>query len=168
MYLIEFLPDDYEPSWTISYTEHELTAETYCDKWNMIQKIANVYYNRFNDETHEEYKDVSEATWNQIDVPKWKAGIHQDEITVEMRSERTRIKALNERIEERNSRITERWERVRRINKLRRIIKADLPIAVKNWIMYMMNNQWSTYQYGTFKFSEVKKLELDTPPYGRN
>jgi len=169
MYLIKFQPDDHyvDPSWTIGYIEHELTAKTYCDNWNVIQKTAIEYYDMFNDETREEYKDVSEATWDWIDVPKWKAGIHQDEITFEMRAERNRIKALNERISERNNRITERWERVRRINKLRRIIKADLPKLVKGWVMYLMNNRWSDYRYGKFQFSKVKKLEIDTPSYER-
>ena len=166
MYLIEFQPEDHYvyPSWTIGYVEHELTAKTYCDNWNVIQKTAIEYYDRFNDETREEYKDVLESYWNYIDIPKWKLK-SQDEITFEMRSERNRIKALNDRIEKRNNRISERWSRVRRINKLRRIIKANLNLYIKDWVMFFMNNPHTNYRWGKFQFNKVRELELDSLPY---
>jgi elongation factor P--beta-lysine ligase len=113
IYIIESIPGDYDsdPS-IIGYIEDkDIAKETVrklnetlekAKEWN--EKISDYLINVINPSIpEEEREEVPE-------IPKWKAGISEKEITDEMRSERNRIKALQVEIGERNHEKYLKWK----------------------------------------------------------
>lgn len=88
------------------FTTEEFAKE-FCDNLNNIEKVAHKIYERISNELieYEEELEKDLKFLHTLDVPKWKAGIHMDEITKEMRDERNRIIKENERRLEENSKM---------------------------------------------------------------
>lgn len=101
MYLVYARPDDHwEPSITIGYATTEQEAKAACEKRTKMYEV----YKEVKEKTDALASAVEmEKNESRLEIPKWKAGIHQKDITPEMREARNSIHKKNEAINERNA-----------------------------------------------------------------
>lgn len=99
--------DDYDlRPYAIGFAESEDSASALCVKFDSYQETSK--------EVGERASEVAKPFWDEdlelesgSDWPRWRQGINQKDITVEMREERNSIQEENKRVGERNSVKTE-------------------------------------------------------------
>ena len=131
-------------------------AEEYCNSLNKDSEFAFELYEDIRNKSDKFYGELfSEISdFELLDIPKWKAGIHMDEITEEMRSERNRIKEENDRrVDKYNVQRCEAHEKVEAykselLDKL--ILDGDIIELIK---YYLDNGYLDKDEYG---FEEVE------------
>jgi hypothetical protein len=107
IFLIRRKTSDYEGCDSIeSFRNSKEEADLVVEDMNRIYfkslEIIKIYDDEYWKKRHEleELPEFIMEVWEEI--PKWKAGIHQKDITKEMREERDRIKKSNDEKNERN------------------------------------------------------------------
>ncbi len=144
VYLIEKVDEFYENCRTplgFALTEQEVKERVNKleDRKKCINEWIKKVYNL------EKVMDDSEVPVYK-DIPNWKAGIKQDEITTEMREERDSIKAHNKKLKE------EFYEKVKEVRRrvqesmLLDLSKTDIPEDDKKKIINR-ESIYSTYEY---------------------
>jgi hypothetical protein len=98
MYLVYARPEEhYESEVLIGYAKSELEAQKSCEKLTKMYKV----YQEVKEKAMALANTIEmEETEKTLDVPRWKAGIAQKDITAEMREERDSIRAKNLKYDE--------------------------------------------------------------------
>ena len=150
--------DDYESqSYAIGFVDSKESAEAVCRKLDGYQRISKEAGERaieiakpFYDE---ELNLESPSNW-----PKWKEGISQKDITVEMRAERDAIKEKNKKIEDRNRiKSNERRERIE--NAVDEFINGlDYNEEIVEYVKKMVSKTGGCSYLLPYTYQEIKKL----------
>ena len=134
-------------------------AEEYCNTLNKDSGFAFELYEDIRDKSDKFYgKLFSEISdFELLDIPKWKAGIHMDKITDEMRSERNRIKEENDRrVDKYNIQRCEAHEKVEAY-KSELLGKIHLDDDIIELIKYYLDN--GSLEKDEYGFEEVEFIK---------
>ena len=110
IFLIKRKSEDYDvhPA-TVTYRESLEDAESYAKEMNEVYSQSLEVIKFYRDKywlKHKELELLPQYVKSEfVDIPKWKSGIGQGEITSEMREERNKLLQVNEDVEKRNTEI---------------------------------------------------------------
>lgn len=143
------------------YVTTKLEAKTFIDRYDGYRKIALIIMDE-SDTYHSEFIQTiqKEKYIPRIERPKWKAGIHQKDITPEMRKERDEINAQNEKISSMN------WKEDQRFSK---ILDDGMAVWLENRTKTLTPEEkkfvyrWKDgdnydLKHAIFKYEELKEL----------
>lgn len=156
IFVIRAISSDYDvESWSWGWVETKEWAIDMVKHLDDVLKLAESFRSKI-----WEYRDRVIIPSVPVDetepvpsYPKWRAGIPQSEITVEMRDERERIKKLASEIEKRNGeKHKKRWDEIERLTNE---YKASLNIDPE--VLNMMDERESS-RISHFDWYELEKL----------
>ena len=157
IFLIYTQPEDHwEHGVLLGFTETEEEAIAVCARKKQIYDI----YKEVSKYVRENVgKDIVEGeTKSSIDVPKWKAGIAQKDITVEMRAERDAIHAQNEEINNYNSKIYREFREAREKAKSDYIDTLEYDEDTMKYLRkYILDSTYGVYLQG-YTYEKSKNL----------